>query len=80
MSQDPSSQSRYPPRGGFYPGPPSSQFLEAQTLPTELPGKGWQGRVWAPNFGGASPGFEPGPHEWFCCLVYEWFFNVFQSI
>ena len=26
--------------GGFDPGPPSSQFLEARTLPTELPGLG----------------------------------------
>ncbi len=41
MSQDPSFRSRYPPPwGGFDPGPPSSQFLEAQTLPTELPGLG----------------------------------------
>ncbi len=41
MSQDPSSRSRFPPPwGGFDPGPPSSQFSEARTLPTELPGLG----------------------------------------
>ncbi len=37
--KDPSSRSRYP-LGGFDPGPPSSQFMEARTLPTELPGLG----------------------------------------
>ena len=38
MSQDPSSQSHYSPpqkKGGYDPGPPSSQFLEARTLPTD---------------------------------------------
>ncbi len=92
MSQDPSSWFCYSPLGGFDPGLPGSQFLEARMLPTELPGLGQHNpiffvifhrfyfkspcMVWMPMYG---PEGGVGVTPCSEIIVGDWVYGPFQN-